>query len=271
MSAHLSIGDRERRSVAKLWYDSKPLFERGLGIASLNQWLVPDRSLDLVRTAITVAATSTVAAATRTAAIAAVTPSVATASAAAISTSIAATVTASITAAPAATAATTTKTTAAGPLFAGPGLVDRQGSCAVLLAVETSDGVIGFIIVGHFDEAEAAAASTELVNNHLAAGDGAIWFEKSDQIVAGRLVGKIPDINVLRHDPPCLVTETILRPRPRFRLSGVVEARAAGCPMAVDSTARSLALNTMIVDVFSDKRNLSKKTPLRGESRARRC
>src|SRR5262245_36059220 len=88
--------------------------------------------------------------------------------AAAVAATAAAATTAIAAAATAAVAAATATATAAAAVFAGPGLVDRQGAAAVGGAVQGVDGGLRLVIVGHLDEAEAAAPPAELVDDDLA-------------------------------------------------------------------------------------------------------
>lgn len=73
---------------------------------------------------------------------------------AAAATAAAAESAATTTAASAAAEATAATATAAGALFAGTGFIDRQRPPAVLLAVERRNRRLGFLVVGHLDEAK---------------------------------------------------------------------------------------------------------------------
>ena len=89
----------------------------------------------------------------------------ATTSAAAVSTSASA---AAATTATAATAATVSATTSASAtLFAGTGFVDSQRTPVVILLVQTTDRLVGGIIIRHFDETETLAPTGVPVLNDL--------------------------------------------------------------------------------------------------------
>ncbi len=78
------------------------------------------------------------------------------------------------------------------------------------------DRGLGFRVVAHLDEAEAAGTAAELVDDDLAAGDGPVGREQLDEVVAGGVVREVPDVNVLGHDrrcPPCALPAAN-RPRP---------------------------------------------------------
>ena len=85
---------------------------------------------------------------------------------AAVSTSASA---AAATTATAATAATTVSatTSASATLFAGTGFVDSQRTPVVILLVQTTDRLVGGIIIRHFDETETLAPTGVPVLNDL--------------------------------------------------------------------------------------------------------
>src|SRR5262249_41002041 len=105
-------------------------------------------------------------------------------------------------AAPAASAVAASPTSAATTtaLFTRTGFIDGEGPSAIGGAVQGADCGLGFIVVGHLDEAETAAAPAKFVDDHLAARDGPVLLEQLLQIIAGGVVGEVTDIDVLRHD-----------------------------------------------------------------------
>ena len=80
--------------------------------------------------------------------------------------SAATTATAATTTTAVATASTTTAATTAA-LFTRPGLIHRQPSAIVLLAVQPGDGCLGLLIGAHFDKTESFAAAGISVGDDL--------------------------------------------------------------------------------------------------------
>ena len=84
-------------------------------------------------------------------------------------TSAAVSTTSAAAAATTATAATTVSatTSASATLFAGTGFVDSQRTPVVILLVQTTDRLVGGIIIRHFDETETLAPTGVPVLNDL--------------------------------------------------------------------------------------------------------
>src|SRR5437764_366199 len=103
---------------------------------------------------------------------------------------------AAVAAAPAAVAAAPASPAAAATTAFGAGssLVDRQRPTAIVLAVERVDRGLGPGVVGHLDEAEAAAPVRHAVHDHLGRLDRAILLEELDQIIRRRVVGQVAHV-----------------------------------------------------------------------------
>ena len=71
-------------------------------------------------------------------------------------------------------------------------------------AIEGLDGLLGLLVVGHFDETEAARAVGLAIDNHLGLDDGAELAEQFDQIIAGDAPGQVADVDILRHEKSSL-------------------------------------------------------------------
>src|SRR5687767_11384504 len=103
------------------------------------------------------------------------------------------------TATTAATTAVVAAASGAAALFAGPGLVDCQGSALELLAVERLNGLLGLGVVLHLDEAEAPRPAGLPIGNHLGARHHAMLLEESQQVVGACVPHQVADVNILRH------------------------------------------------------------------------
>lgn len=95
----------------------------------------------------------------------------------------------------------------ASTFFAGAGFIDGQGTTIVFLLVQGIDGGIGIVIVGHFNEAEAFAATGFPVLNDLRTGDRSELREQFFQGRTGDGIGQISNIQPLTHrDTPLEIT-----------------------------------------------------------------
>jgi hypothetical protein len=80
---------------------------------------------------------------------------------------------------------------ATGTVLTGLGLVDGQGTAAVLFAVQSGNGRIALGRTSHGDEAEAAGLTGHFVGDESHLFDLAMLFEQILQIVLSGLEGKI--------------------------------------------------------------------------------
>jgi hypothetical protein len=133
----------------------------------------------------------------RLVAISAATTATVTAASATVTATAPATVTAATVAA--ATAATTTTTEATRPRLARTSLVHRQGTPAVLLAVEGRDRSLGFFVAGHLDETESLASPGRPVSDHFRALDRSVLRQHFLQIRTADIIAEVPDIQLLAH------------------------------------------------------------------------
>src|SRR5262245_3829901 len=117
-------------------------------------------------------------------------------------------------------------------LFAGPGLVDSQGTPAVWPSIQCIDGDIGLLVVAHLDESETSTPAAEPIDDHLTADDRSIRLEELHQVVARGLVREVPHVNVLRHVSISRLTSESVQPvqiaNSEAQFSVVVEALSSG-------------------------------------------
>jgi hypothetical protein len=108
--------------------------------------------------------------------------------AAAVSTAAAAAESAAATAAATTTAVATTATTTAaattatGAIFAGLGFVDSESAAVMLLAVQSGNRRLGFLIRTHLNESEALAATGFPIGDDFGALHGAVLRKKLLQV-----------------------------------------------------------------------------------------
>ncbi len=138
---------------------------------------------------VAIAASAAVAAAAAAAAEAATAAATATAEAAA-ATAAAAT----------AEAPTTAATATAAALFLGTGLVHGESATAMLLAVETGDGCLSFLVRGHLDEPEAFATAGVAIADDLSADNLTVRAEKLLELGRIARIGQIAHVQLLTHD-----------------------------------------------------------------------
>lgn len=116
----------------------------------------------------------------------------------------------------------------------------------------------------HFHKTETPTSSAEFVDDDLAARDLAVLLKQLDEIFAGRVVGQVSYINVLRHDyRPCPFIHTVQsarRPTTRKFLESVGFAIAN-----VSATLRSISCN-MILFVVEHKRKIDEFSPRKGRA-----
>lgn len=96
-------------------------------------------------------------------------------------------------------AAVAAASAAAGAGFAWLGLVDGEGSSAMLSAVEGVDGGVGLIVVVHFDETEALALARHAVSDDFCTDDGSVRREELLQLGAAGLIAEVSHVKPLAH------------------------------------------------------------------------
>ena len=131
--------------------------------------------------------------------------SAAIAAAAAVSAATAAETTASTTTTAASTKPTATSTTTAaettastatttGTLFTGASFIDGQCAAFMLLAVQSGDRSLGFLVAGHFHEPETLAAAGVSIIDNLSGHNLAMGTKQLFEFRAIHLVAQVPNI-----------------------------------------------------------------------------
>jgi hypothetical protein len=144
------------------------------------------------------AATTTATATPATAAVAASAAATTTAAAAIPTAATTTTTTTTAVATAPATAAATTEATTASTGLAGSGFVDDQGSAAEVRLVQGLDRPAGLVVVGHFDEAEAAGSAGFTIDDDAGGRDGPVLAEEGREFLIRGPVRQISDVDV--HD-----------------------------------------------------------------------
>jgi hypothetical protein len=89
------------------------------------------------------------------------------------------------------TAPTTTAAETAAALCLGPSFVYGKRTPARIAAVQSGDGGVGFVVVGHFDKTEAARAAGIAIGYYRRAINGAVRLKPLAQISFRGAKGKI--------------------------------------------------------------------------------
>src|SRR3979411_2483956 len=76
-------------------------------------------------------------------------------------------------------------------IFTRAGFVDGERPAVVLFAVHASDRRLGFLVVLHFDKAEAFAPTGVAVHDDLSTLNGAVFAENLVEVRAGDVIAQI--------------------------------------------------------------------------------
>src|SRR5260370_1702623 len=95
--------------------------------------------------------------------------------------------------------ATAATTTTAAAFRLGPSFIDRQGPAIELLAIESGDGCLGLLIVGHFDEGKAFRPAGVPIHDDLDRCYGAMSFKSLAKRIIRGAIRQIADIQPLAH------------------------------------------------------------------------
>jgi hypothetical protein len=112
------------------------------------------------------------------------------------STAAATTATAPAAAATTATAATAATTTTATATWFGLGFINAQVAPHVILFVQGLDSGQCFVLLGHFDEAEALGVAREFVDDYASRGYGSVFREQVVEVRVVYLVRQVAYINI---------------------------------------------------------------------------
>ena len=85
---------------------------------------------------------------------------------------------------------------ATGTLFARPGFIDHEFAAALLGAVDRFDRGVGFIGVGHFDEAETFGAAGVAIGDQTGAADRTMRAERGVKVGFGHRVRHVSHIDI---------------------------------------------------------------------------
>src|SRR5690606_9369194 len=80
--------------------------------------------------------------------------------------------------------------------LARAGDVHDEGAAAEVLAGQGADRGLGFVVVGHLDEPEAAGAAGFAVHDHARPGDLAVLGEELVEFILGGRVREVAHVNV---------------------------------------------------------------------------
>src|SRR5262245_4994897 len=99
--------------------------------------------------------------------------------------------------APVATPAISAPATA--PVFARPGLIDRERTPSGVLAIQCRDGGLGFLVRLHLDETEALGSARIPIHDDLSRLHRAVGFEHLFEVPRGHGVAQIADVQLSSH------------------------------------------------------------------------